>query len=209
MALTEIDYKLIREKIIPNIKQKEFVVTLGVLAKAKEIFTDFGFKNIISIDVNDYEKPDYLIDLNNPNDKTIESWLCEKADLIINHGTLEHCFNIATAIKNMAAICKTNGYIYCHSPLNNYINHGFYQISPCFYQDFFDKNGFECEQYYTNLKDFSTFRKWDFQYNQSVGFISNNTDRFALMTVAKKISNYDIIYPMQKWCETLWKGTNK
>jgi hypothetical protein len=74
--------------------------------------------------------------------ENIPTQMHQKYDVVLDPGTLEHCFNVGSAIKNMASMVKETGYIIHHNPLIM-VNHGFYNFSPTFYFDFYAKNGFE------------------------------------------------------------------
>ena len=50
--------------------------------------------------------------------------------MIYDGGTTEHVFDIATAWRNIDAMLKPGGVVIGHSPCNNWLNHGFFQISP-------------------------------------------------------------------------------
>ena len=63
-------------------------------------------------------------------------------DIVLDVGTVEHCFNIGQAIKNMAGMVKMGGYIIHENPFNCG-NHGFYNLNPTFFADFYSANGFE------------------------------------------------------------------
>lgn len=69
---------------------------------------------------------------------------CESAsyDIVLDVGTVEHCFNIAQAIINMAGMVKEGGYILHENP-HNCSNHGFYSLNPTWYHDFYAANGFK------------------------------------------------------------------
>lgn len=63
-------------------------------------------------------------------------------DIVLDVGTLEHCFNVAQAIENMARMVKLGGYIIHENP-HIMGNHGFYGLQPTFYADFYEANGFK------------------------------------------------------------------
>jgi SAM-dependent methyltransferase len=65
-------------------------------------------------------------------------------DLVIDPGTLEHCFNIGQALMNAANAVKLGGYILHLSPMNM-PNHGFYNLSPTLYHDFYSQNGWSVD----------------------------------------------------------------
>lgn len=61
-------------------------------------------------------------------------------DLVIDPGTLEHCFNFGQAMINAAMAVKVGGSIFHCSPLQM-MNHGFYNINPTLFHDFYTQNG--------------------------------------------------------------------
>lgn len=64
-------------------------------------------------------------DLNQP----VPQELHRRYALIIDPGTLEHCFNIAQAAKNVAEMAAPGGCVFHGNPMNLY-NHGFYNLNP-------------------------------------------------------------------------------
>ena len=62
---------------------------------------------------------------------------------MIDSGTLEHVFNLPTAIATCMQLVKRGGTLFLSSPANNMCGHGFYQLSPeLFFRLFKDANGF-------------------------------------------------------------------
>jgi hypothetical protein len=80
-----------------------------------------------------------ILDLNGRVDPILKAW---GYDIVLDVGTLEHCFNIGQAIVNMAGMVKHGGHIIHENPFN-WGNHGFYGLQPTFYADFYKANGFE------------------------------------------------------------------
>lgn len=106
-----------------------------LLPDAKDFFDVLGIK----LDVYDVVQErgcEILTDLNKPLNT------CEDYDVVIDVGTLEHCFNIGQALMNMAFLVKLNGFIIHENPFN-WGNHGFYGLNPTLYNDFYEHNGFE------------------------------------------------------------------
>lgn len=92
------------------------------------------------LDVYDIVKErgcEILCDLNNSN-----AVFTGEYDIVLDVGTVEHCFNISQAMINMAGMAKEGGYIVHENPFNCG-NHGFYNLNPTFYVDFYETNGFE------------------------------------------------------------------
>ena len=77
-----------------------------------------------------------LCDLNEP-------LLVEKQyDIVLDVGTVEHVINIWQALVNIASLVKLGGHVLHENPFN-WGNHGFYNLNPTFYADFYGQNGFE------------------------------------------------------------------
>lgn len=62
-------------------------------------------------------------------------------DLVVDAGTIEHCFNAAESLKNMVRLLKKGGLALHSSPLN-WRGHGFYNFDPQLFHDFYEANGF-------------------------------------------------------------------
>lgn len=100
----------------------------------------FGSNSVDVLDVNNYENANIIQDLN----KDIPTNLEGKFDTIIDGGSLEHVFDVKTALNNLKKMCKINGVIIHISPTNNFCGHGFYQFSPnLFHSIYNEENGFD------------------------------------------------------------------
>lgn len=77
-----------------------------------------------------------VVDLNHP----VAADLNGAFDVVLDAGTMEHCFNVGQAISNIVAMAKVEGYIIHLNPMMM-INHGFFNFSPTFYNDFYGQNG--------------------------------------------------------------------
>jgi hypothetical protein len=76
-----------------------------------------------------------IVDLNQPHD-------LGAYDLVLDGGTVEHCFNIGPAILNAANAVKPGGHVF-HTPPLSMVNHGFYNLNPTLFHDFYTQNGWE------------------------------------------------------------------
>lgn len=103
------------------------------------LFRLLGFASVESIDLYDAESPTHVMDLNRP----VPAALHGRYDLVYDGGTLEHCFSTATVLCNTLRLVKRGGRVIHHVPLNNWIDHGFYQFSPTLFFDFYRANGFD------------------------------------------------------------------
>ena len=99
----------------------------------------FGATNVDSIDNNGYENATIIHDMNKP----LPQKLAHCYDTVIDVGTLEHVFNIGTALNNSAKLCSIGGRIIHILPANGFCGHGFWQFSPeLFYSLYSAENGF-------------------------------------------------------------------
>lgn len=103
-------------------------------------FRALGFSDVKSLDVSEYESADYICDLNNSG---VPEHLVEGFDMIFDGGTIEHVFHMPNALRNMYEMLRLGGRIIHCSPSSNYIDHGFYSLSPTFFGDFYTTNRFE------------------------------------------------------------------
>lgn len=93
-----------------------------------------------SIDFSGYENAKIIHDMNIP----LPGELKGKFSVVIDAGTLEHVFNYPVALKNSMELLATGGFFISITPTNNFMGHGFYQISPeLFFAAFKEANGFE------------------------------------------------------------------
>lgn len=100
------------------------------------LFELLGFE-FDCLDCDEIRGGEIVTDLNHPVDEKLH----QQYTVIIDPGTLEHCFNIGTAIMNVANLVCIGGFVIHSNPINFY-NHGFYNFSPTFYFDFYHHNGF-------------------------------------------------------------------
>jgi hypothetical protein len=106
------------------------------LPDSEELFEHLGVKLAV-VDFVKERGMEIVADLNEAQD-------FGQFDLVIDPGTLEHCFNIGQALMTAAESVKVGGHILHLSPLNM-PNHGFYNISPTLYHDFYSQNGWSAE----------------------------------------------------------------
>lgn len=111
----------------------------GSVYDADEAFHDIG-KRAVYLDIHASRGKEIIVDLN----KDLSRNLSDRGDIVIDCGTIEHCFNIGQAFANCAALCRVGGTVLHTNPLNA-TNHGFYSISPTAYVDFYEGRGFQIE----------------------------------------------------------------
>lgn len=67
----------------------------------------------------------------------------ELFDVVINHGTAEHVFNIAQVFQTIHDHCETGGLMIHDAPFNGWIDHGFYCLNPTLFYDLAAANNYE------------------------------------------------------------------
>lgn len=78
------------------------------------------------------------VDLNEPIDEKFYN----QYDLVIDTGTLEHCFNVGQAFKNVCKTVKVGGVFMTAAPMTK-LNHGYWNFGTIVHYDGFTQNGFE------------------------------------------------------------------
>ena len=98
-----------------------------------------GLGELQTLDVSDYEGAEIVADLNLP----VPPELRGRFGWIIDGGTMEHVFDVRQGMQNTADMLRPGGRAIHISPANNYVNHGFTQLSPAFYHGYYAANGFD------------------------------------------------------------------
>jgi len=75
-----------------------------------------------------------IVDLNEP-----QNWR-RKFNLVINPGTLEHCFNIGQAWANAWDVVEVGGHLLSIAPVTM-LNHGYWNVNPIAFTDWCVVNG--------------------------------------------------------------------
>ena len=108
-----------------------------------------GATSVASLDFSDFEGATYTGDLNVPVN------LDRRFDTVVDFGTSEHVFDVASSFRNAIRLCRTGGRIVHAIPSNSACGHGFYQFAPeLFFSLYSDRNGFaETEVYLADMMD--------------------------------------------------------
>ncbi len=93
---------------------------------SETFFKTLGFDEVDSMDVSPFENASIVQDLGGE----LPEALYGRFDVVYDGGTCEHIFDLPTAYRNIHKMLKPGGVLIGHSPCNNWINHGFYQICP-------------------------------------------------------------------------------
>jgi len=99
------------------------------------LFQAMGFSDYVDVDVNDQARRN--LDLTQP----LPEDCLGRADLIVDSGTLEHIFELPTALRNMNRILKPGGVMLHITPVT-FFDHGFVNVNPSLYEGFYRANGY-------------------------------------------------------------------
>jgi SAM-dependent methyltransferase len=101
------------------------------------VLLGLGASEAHSLDISNYEDATHIGDLGEPMS------LPRSYDTIIDAGSLEHVFDVATAFRNLIKFTATGGRIVHVLPVNNLSGHGFWQFSSdLIYALYSEANGF-------------------------------------------------------------------
>ena len=120
---------------------------------AEGLLTALGATSVDSLDASSYEGATVVADLCQPLVPA------RQYDGVYDFGSLEHVFDIATAFRNVVALCRTGGRVAHVLPVNNLSGHGFWQFSSDLLHTVYGAhNGFEeTEVYYASGLDARTW----------------------------------------------------
>jgi hypothetical protein len=94
--------------------------------------------SVLSIDLDPAAPGALRLDLNKFED-SVEP----EHDLVVNHGTAEHVFNIANVFRLMHEATKPGGLMIHEAPFTGWVDHGFYCLQPTLFWDVAAANGYE------------------------------------------------------------------
>lgn len=146
------DVKLIKRSDSEKICRWHGINYIDVV-ETKSFFDALGL-DIIFFDFKKFRGIEQILDLNNP----ISPDMASEFDLVLDTGTLEHCFNVGVAFRNMCELVNVGGLILTASPLTK-INHGFWNFSPCVYYDYFNQNNWKILTHYGLVKSQDGYKK--------------------------------------------------
>lgn len=121
----------------------------------ESFFRAFCDANILSIDVNDYEKPEILLDIQ----ERIPWKYKGLADFVYDGGSLDNIFDVASALKNVSKLLKVGGRFFA---TNNGGSHptSYLKFSADWFMDFFTINKYQdCKTYICNYPNTVGIRK--------------------------------------------------
>lgn len=114
----------------------------------------------------------------------------ETYNIVLDVGTVEHCFNVAQAMMNMAMMVKSGGYIIHENPFN-WPNHGFYNLNPTWYHDFYAANGFKM------LNCSLVTRSGEMAEIPHTARFRAPKEEFNVFAIAQRITVQPFVFPVQ------------
>lgn len=145
------------------------------------ILKNFGFE-ITIFDAVKHRNIETIVNLNEQLNNNFD----ENFDLVIDTGTLEHCFNVGTAFKNICQTVKKDGIFVTSAPVTK-LDHGYWNFGTIVYKDGFEKNGFK-------ILEQSYFKGEDEVFNPTRKNVPNLTVAFC---IAKRIEIKEWVWPIQ------------
>ena len=142
--------------------------------------------NPTTIDIQKARGCEQLVDLNYP----IPAHLKCRFDLVIDTGTLEHCFNVGQAMINLFESLKVGGVAIHAFPLNRY-NHGFWSANPTLYHDFCADNDLSIQWFRGVTLDNKIFELPAYQRFKD---IPENT---AIIACIRRDAESELVFPIQ------------
>lgn len=160
----------------------------------ESFFSLLGAKRVSSVDFSNFEGATYIHDMNLPLPEELRG----QFTVVHDSGSLEHVFHFVQALKNCMEMVAVGGHFTQISNANNFMGHGFWQISPeLIYRVFSPSNGFRVET--VLLHEVVPGGGWYFTLNpeqvRSRVQLCNSRPTYIL-TVAKKVAQGDIFTSM-------------
>lgn len=181
----------------------------GAAAEDGTLFRAMGFDAAESLDASDYEGATHILDLNAAD---TPASLCDRFDMVLDGGTLEHVFHVPHALAHMGRMVKVGGRVIHMSPSSNYFDHGFYMFSPTLFHDYYRANGFAVECMRVIRHSGQAGAAWDvFTYDprewSSVGVGGLDDCAYLILAVATRTAEATVgRVPQQGHYEAVWQG---
>jgi hypothetical protein len=171
------------------------------------LFSAMGFERVDSMDYSEYQGASIIYDLNNPN---VPDGYCNLYDFIVDAGTMEHIFNLPNALQAIFKMLKPGGTFFFDQPVFYHVNHGFYNVSPCLYYEYFLQNNWKINGfrlYLCELPDMEPYKcvsssEQDMRMGQI--HIEDNTACLMWGAVTKTENTVCTVIPQQYKYVDLW-----
>jgi SAM-dependent methyltransferase len=176
--------------------------TLALGGFCEPLLQKLGAENITSIDASAFEGASFIHDFNRP----VPESLYDRFDTFLDFGTIEHIFNVAQVIENIANMVKPGGRILVATNSNGFPAHGLFQYSPeFFYSVFSERNGFRDTSIF--LVDASSPKLWHLIRRPAA--LKRRSEipfekQMSILVFSTKIHRVDTFNVMQSDYEDTW-----
>ena len=166
-----------------NLQERQYI-------HPETFFKILGAKQYSALDVFDFEGASIIHDLNQPIPKEYYN----SFDVIIDCGTTSHVPNTLSVFENVTNMLKINGIIIHILGIAGFVNHGFYQISPLTFYEYYGSNGFtDLKSYIFRLKKYDprgTAKCFEYKYCPGPLLLENITSCAFIFFMAKKVEEH-------------------
>jgi len=164
----------------PNVIDQIFcaVNSDDFFAVAKATYQSLFAPSIMeAVDLHGTDRPaTFQQDLNRPLD------LPRSYDVVINHGTAEHIFNVGMVFKSMHDATQPGGYMVHDVPFTGWVDHGFYCLQPGLFYDLAAANEYELVSLsITHIESNTIIRVETREHLHTLKAIPNNAMLFAVL----------------------------
>lgn len=176
---------------------------------AEPFFHRLGAQSVDSLDASGFEGATIIADLNRP----LPGNLRRRFTAVYDGGTLEHVFDIATALRSCLDLVELGGHYISSSPANNWPGHGFYQFSPeLIFRSLSRRAGFQLRGVFA-VEQRKTQRWFAVRDPEAVGgrVYWRNRHRTLLIAVAQRAELIDLatFSPQQSDYAARWAAEGK
>jgi SAM-dependent methyltransferase len=120
--------------------------------------------------------------------------LAHTYDVVINHGTAEHVFNIGQVFASIHNACKTGGLMIHDAPCTGWLDHGFYCLQPTLFYDLAAANGYDVKR--VAFYSISTGEIWEVESREHLHKMDVQQNA-CIFVVFGKDDSADFRLPMQ------------
>jgi hypothetical protein len=171
------------------------------------LFRMLGIDQYDDMDYADFEKPTLIHDLNRP---IPEDWH-GRYGMVVDGGTTEHVFDVRATLANTVALLRLGGDVLHVSPLSGWLNHGFYQLNPCLFFDYYRANGFDMRGAYVVLLPRDPTKSQEvvrpFTYTEQMFELDGDSYRALFVFRACKVAQVPACIPTQGYYQKLVAST--
>lgn len=105
-----------------------------------ELCRMLGFSSCEALDFDQSEGANYA---HNLNDLPVPPGTEGRFGAVYNFGTMEHIFHVPNFLANVFHLLAPGGVVLHSAPSSNLVEHGFYQLSPTLFYDYYTANRFD------------------------------------------------------------------